>query len=127
MARLASAPSAHYTGNEFIGADGTYLGAVAGAAKTYNGHSVVQPGAHQYSATATAIPVYPASRVYVEPQAPEEDPNCAFWSMVFSLICCVGCISFCINCSAAPGSKRLRYARIGCAISCVVGKWLSGS
>ena len=59
----------------------------------------------------------------MEPQAPEEDPSCAFWSMVFSFICCVGCISFCINCGAAPGSKRLRYARIGCAISCVVGKW----
>lgn len=93
-----------------IGADGSYLGGAA-----YASAAVVQP--------ATTTLTFPRA-VYVEPEAhtPEDDARCAFWSMVFSFICCVGCISFCINCGAPQGSKRLRFARIGCAISCIVGE-----
>ena len=89
---------------------------------TYAQYTPGQPAPMYYPPVVVAVPAYQRGGVYVEPQAPEEDPTCAFWGMIFAWVCCVGCISFCCNCSAPPGSKRLRYARIACLVSCLVGE-----
>lgn len=111
-----------------IDADGTYIGGknstqddpVSGETKPCScavGVSVSMPAFYQLP-TVLVIPPLPD----VGPEPMHEDVECAFWSMMFSWICCVGCVSFFVNCGALAGSRRLKYARIGCVISCVVGE-----
>lgn len=110
-----------------VGADGSYLGGTYATAVPASGDAkaVVYPQAVALSYPAAYQPptavAMPQLREH-EPEPMHEDVDCAFWSMVFSWICCVGCISFCVNCSAPAGSRRLKYARIGCVVSCVVGE-----
>ena len=92
-----------------VGSDGTYLGAP---------QYYTQAG---LPSTSVVVAMQPSMhRIYEEPAAIPDDPSCAFWSMLFSWICCVGYISCCINWNAPAGSLRRRYCIIGATISAII-------
>lgn len=62
----------------------------------------------------------PGSSVVVVDSADNEDAQCALCGLCFSWLVLVGWITFCMNISAPPGSRRRRYAQQACGVATTV-------